>query len=233
VLEKVQALLGEKDAEMLSELGLSSEASAAALMNLGIVELWAYQLETARLHLEQGHELAQRVGLAYVEVGCLSHLAVLDAWDSFNLVRERCAHAIAVAEARGLSQEPIVCVALTMMALMDVAQARLETAQGWLNRAEATLRPNVEPATALLLHRARGMLEFSQGRFEQALATFRAADRLQSLLVTPHALTAQMREWRVVTLLRLGRAADAREIVAELSEHERNCGEGRTAQAVV
>jgi LuxR family transcriptional regulator, maltose regulon positive regulatory protein len=233
VLEQVQALLGQGDAQTLSDVGLSSEARAAALMNLGIVELWAYHLDEAGGHLEQGLELAERIRLPYVQVGCLSHLAVLDAWHSFAEVRQRCAQALAVAEAYGLSREPVVCVALTMMALMDVAQARLETAQGWLSKAEATLRADVEPATALVLHRAAGMLHFSRGRLEQALATFRAAERLQSLLVTPHALTAQMREWLVLTLLRLGRVAEAREALAELSDEERHCGEARTAWASV
>jgi LuxR family maltose regulon positive regulatory protein len=116
---------------------------------------------------------------------------------------------------------------------MDVAQARFETAHVWLDRAAAAVRADVEPATALLLHRARGMLHLSQGRLEQALATFRAAERLQGLLVTPHALTAQMREWLVLTLLRLGRVAEAREALAELSEHERNWGEARAAEASV
>ena len=91
VLERVQALRGPAEAETLSEVGLSNEARATALMNLGIVELWSYRLDDARRHLEQGLALARQIGLAYVEVGCLSHLAVTDAWRSFALVRERCA----------------------------------------------------------------------------------------------------------------------------------------------
>ena len=39
------------------------------------------------------------------------------------------------------------------------------------------------------------MLDFALGRFEGALAGFRSAERLQAMLVTPHAFTAQMREW--------------------------------------
>ncbi len=185
-------------------------------MNLGIVELWAYRLDSAALHLEQALELARRIGLAYVEVGCLGHLAVLDAWHSFARVRQRCAQAIAIAEAHELSAQPILCVALAMMGLVDVGQARFEAAEVWLDRAQATLRADLEPATALLLHRARGMLRVGQGRLEDALAAFRAAERLQSMLVTPHALTAQMREFIVLTLLRLGRTAEARQVLAEL-----------------
>jgi LuxR family maltose regulon positive regulatory protein len=233
VLEKVQALLGPADAETLSDVGLSNEVRAVALMNLGIAELWAYRRDQARRHLEQGLALAQRSGSAYVEIGCLSHLAALDAWGSFALVRQRCGKAIAIANAHGWSTDPIVCVALAMQGLMDVSQARFEAAQVWLDGADATLRADLEPATALLIQRARGMLYVGQGRLDEALAAFRDAERLQALLVTPHPLTAQMREWLVLMLLRLGRLEDAREVLADFSDQEREWGEARTALASV
>jgi LuxR family transcriptional regulator, maltose regulon positive regulatory protein len=233
VLDKVQPLLGPADAETLTDVGLSQEARAAALMNLGIVELWAYRLDEAARHLEQGLELARRIDLAYVEVGCLSHLAALDAWQSFGLVRQRCAQAIERAEAHGMATQPILCVALAMMGLVDVAQARFQVGQVWLDRAKATLRPDLEPATALLVQRAQGMLALGQGQLEEALVAFRAAERLQSMLVTPHALTAQMREFLILTLLRLGRRTEARRVLDGLSEAERHWGEARTAMASV
>jgi LuxR family maltose regulon positive regulatory protein len=231
VVEKVQALVGPADAGTLSEVELTNEARAVALMNLGIVELWAYRREEAAVHLQQGLELAQRISLPYVETGCLSHLAVVDAWDAFAQVRLRCLEAIAIADSQGWSTDPIVCVALVMMGLMDVAQARFEAAQGWLDRADATLQPDLEPATALLMQRARGMLYVGRGRLYEALGAFRAAERLQSMLVTPHALTAQMHEWLVVMLVRLGRLEDACLVLSALSDEERQWGETRTALA--
>jgi LuxR family transcriptional regulator, maltose regulon positive regulatory protein len=231
VVEKVQALVGPADAGTLSEVELTNEARAVALMNLGMVELWAYRREEAAQHLQQGLELAQRISLPYVETGCLSHLAVVDAWDAFAQVRLRCLEAIAIADSQGWSTDPIVCVALVMMGLMDVAQARFEAAQGWLDRADATLQPDLEPATALLMQRARGMLYVGRGRLNEALAAFRAAERLQSMLVTPHALTAQMHEWLVVMLVRLGRLEDACLVLSALSGEERQWGETRTALA--
>lgn len=233
VLDSVRRLVGPMDAEALRDVSLSTEARAAALMNLGIVEVWSYRLGDAKQHLEQALELAQRIGLAYVEVGSLGHLAVLDAWRSFTAVRQRSAQAIAVADANGLSTQPIVCVALAMTALMEVSTGRIEAARAWVERAEAVLRPDLEPATALLVQRGRGMVEFAQSHFEEALACFRSAERLQSMLIAPHALAAQMREWLVLTLLRLGRTSAAREQVAEVSEEVARWGELRTAQALV
>jgi LuxR family transcriptional regulator, maltose regulon positive regulatory protein len=232
-LDGVRGLLGSQEPETLGDVGLSTEARAAALMNLGIVELWSYRLSDAREHLERAIELAQRIGLAYVQVGCLGHLAVLDAWRSFSAVRQRSAQAISVAEAHGLSTQPIVCVALGMAALMDVSQGQLDAARVWLERADAILRSELEPATALLLQRARGMLDFAQGQFERALDDFRSAERLQSMLVSPHSLTAQMHEWLVLTLLRLGRVPEAHAELSRLSEEVRHWGEARTAVAAV
>jgi len=233
VLEKVRALLAPMDAETLSDVGLSNEVRAVALMNLGIAELWAYRRDEAARHLEQGLELAQRIGRAYVEVGCLSHLAALDAWGSFAQVRQRCAEAIAIADAHGWSTDPVLCVALAMMGLMDVAQGRFEAAQVWLDRADATVRADLEPATALLIQRVRGMLHVGQGRLDRALAAFRLAERLQAMLLTPHPLMAQMREWLVLMLLRLGRPGEARVVLDDFSDPEREWGEARTAQAAV
>ena len=77
------------------------------------------------------------------------------------------------------------------------------------------------------------MLYVGLGRLDEALAAFRAAERLQNMLVTPHALTAQMREWLVLTLLRLGRLDEAREVLDDFSDQERGWGEARTALASV
>jgi LuxR family maltose regulon positive regulatory protein len=77
------------------------------------------------------------------------------------------------------------------------------------------------------------LLDFVLGRFEEALAGFRSAERLQAMLVTPHAFTAQMREWLVLTLLRLGRTSEGHEVLAQLSDEVRQWGEARTALAVV
>ena len=173
VLERVQALLGPAEADTLSEVGLSNEARAKALMNLGIVELWA-QLDDARRHLERGLELARRS--TRVRRGRVPRATSRGRRVAlFARVRERCAQAIATAEAQGLSTQPILCVALAMLGLMDGASplrggARLARAR------RALLRPDLEPATALLVQRARGMLALGQGRLGRALAAFRAAE---------------------------------------------------------
>ena len=231
VLDEVQALLGAADAQTLGEVGLGNDVRAVALMNLGIVELWSFRVEDAVRHLEQGLELARRIGRPYVKIGCLGHLALLAGLRSFGLARERCEEAIAIAEAQGWGSEPIVGVALALRGGTDVWHGRFEEAEQWLDRAEQALRPDVEPATGLLLHLTRGMLHVGQGRLEQALAELRAAEQLQTRLVAPHALTVQVHQFLVHTLVRLGDAAAARATLARMSEEHRDWGEARAALA--
>jgi LuxR family transcriptional regulator, maltose regulon positive regulatory protein len=233
VLEEEQSLLGPADAQTLSAVTLGNDVRAVALMNLGIVELWLFRVDDALRHLEQGLELARRIGRPYVEIGCLGHLALLTAVDSFALAREQCEAAIAIAEAQGWRVEPIVGVALALRGGTEVWHGRFEEAQQWLDRAEQALRPDVEPATGLLLHLTQGMLHVGQGQLEQALVGFRAAEQLQTLLVAPHALTVQVHQFLVHTLVRLGDTAAARATLARMSEEHRDWGEARAGLASV
>jgi LuxR family transcriptional regulator, maltose regulon positive regulatory protein len=233
VLGEVESLHGPADAETLSDVALGNDVSAVALMNLGIVELWSVRMDDAERHLEQALELARRIGRPYPEIGSLSHLAIVAGRRSFALVRERCDEAIAIAEAQGWGSEPIAGLALAARGGTDVWHGRFGEAEQWLDRAERALRPDAEPATGLLLHLTRGMLHVGQGRLQQALAAFRAAERLQALLVAPHWLTVQVHQFLVHTLVRLGDTEGARATLAGMSEEHRDWGEARAALASV
>ena len=74
--------------------------------------------------------------------------------------------------------------------------------------AELALRRGVEPAAELLLHLVSGMLNIAQGRYEEAMEAFRVAERQQSLLIAPHALSVVTRGGtRAAQLPLLGRLA--------------------------
>ncbi|MEZ0365141.1 LuxR C-terminal-related transcriptional regulator [Mycobacterium sp. pUA109] len=231
VLGEVQPLLEPADAETLSDVALATDARALALMNLGIVERWSGRDEDADRHLEQGLELARRIERPYIAIGCLAHSAM--GARPFALLRQRCLEGIALADAHGWGAEPIVGVALARMAGFDVWQGRFDEAEHWLDRAALALRPELEPATGLLLHLARGGLHVGQGRLVEALEAFRAAAQLQTLLVTPHVLTVQVCEALVHTQVRLGDSAAARATLATMPEVHRDWGEARAALASV
>ena len=193
VFEEVQSLLAPATADAASAIVLGNDARAIALMNLGIVELWSIRPEEAERHLAQGLELARRIGRPYVEIGCLAYLALAAGRRSFVRGWEQCLEAIAIAEAQGWKAEPIACIALATAGAAAASQGRFEEAQYWLDRAGRALRSDLDPATALLVHLARGMQHVGQGRLDRALAAFLAAEQDQAKLVTPHALLIENR----------------------------------------
>jgi LuxR family maltose regulon positive regulatory protein len=202
-------------------------------MNLGIVELWSGRAEAAEAHLEQTLELARRLELPYVEVGSLAHLGTAAYLRSPALARERCELAIAKAEAHGWRSEPIVGIALVTLGAIELWSCEFDAAESWLDRADQTLRPEAEPATALLLRYARGLLHGGRGRHEQALREFSAADHSPTLFVPPQVLTLRTGGYLLQTRARLGDTAAARSAHAEMSDEDRRWGESHAALAVI
>ncbi len=232
-LAEVEPLLGPVEANSVADLALGNDARAVALMSLGIVELWAFRVNDAGRHLEQGLALARAIDRPYVQVGCLAHLALDAARTSLGPARQRCREATAIAEARGWTTDPILCTALATMALSYAAQGRFDDGRQWLERAERSIRVALDPATALLMHFVRGELAVGEGRVAEALAEYRAAERVQAVLATPHALTGPARASIAQALLRTGDAAGARAMVAGLSDRDLEFGESRTAVAAL
>ena len=231
VLDEVQPLLDPATPETAEEVVFGNDARAVALMNLGAIELWSFRHDDAERHLEQGLELARRIGRPYVQIGCLAYLALATGQRWFAGERERCLEAIAIAEAHGWDTEPIACIALGTLGASAVSQGRFEEAQDWLERAERALRPDLEPAEALLIHFARGMHRVGQGRLHEALAAFRVAQQYQEELVRPHLPIVLTRQLMVHTQLRLGDAAAAQETLAAFSDEDRKWGEAHAAIA--
>jgi LuxR family maltose regulon positive regulatory protein len=232
-LREVGPLLELAEADSVTELALSNDARAVAFMNLGIVELWSFRLDDAERHLEQGLALARLIDRPYVQIGCLSHLAVLTARSSLAPARQRSLEAIEIAEAHGWATDPIACTGLAMMALADVAQGRFEEGGRWLDRAERSNRSELVPATALLVHFVRGELHAGEGRLGEALVEFRGAEKLQDALATSHALTGPARAAIAQTQLRMGDVTGARATVARASERDHEFGEARAALAAI
>ena len=106
------------------------------------------------------------------------------------------------------------------------SMGRFEEAEPWLDRAEA-LRPDAEPATGVVVQHRTGMLRAGQGRLQEALAAFRAAERM--LLPSQPFLVAQVRGALLLTQVRLGETATVRDAL----EQERDSGELRAVAAAV
>jgi LuxR family maltose regulon positive regulatory protein len=226
-------LLEPSDAETIGQVAAANDVRAVALLTLGIVELWAGAGDDAERHLNEGAELARRIGRPYVEQGCLAHLAITVGRHSIAAGRDLATRALGILEKYGWLSEPIMPVVVATIGGLDVLQGRFEEAEPWLGRSEGALRPNTEPAKEILVRYSRGMQRLGQGRLAEASALFAATQRLQARMVDPDPLAISARGLQVQTLLRLGDLDGARAALATASEAERDYAETRTALAAI
>ena len=186
--------------------GLGEELRALALISLGSAEYGAARFEDAAAHLEQGAVLARRVGRPYLEFTGLAYQAPVELERSFSRAAELGRQAVELAERHGWTDEPAAGSAYIALAGALIRQGRADEAEPWVQRAERTVRPEAEPATAILIHSLRAMLELARGRVTDALAACRAADRLSGHLAAPHGsyFVTSTRAWLLHALVRLG-----------------------------
>jgi LuxR family maltose regulon positive regulatory protein len=235
VVEEAQRLLTPAGPPDTSKLGLrqGEVLRALALINLGIAELWTVRLDEAERHLQQGLTLAHRIGHPFLQFTGLAHAARVANLRSYPLGAQYGRQAIEVARQHGWTDEPIAGIAYAMLAAAALAQGRLEETQAWVEHTERTLQEQVEPAAGLLLHYARGGLEFARGRYQEALAAFRSAERLGGLLAMPHELATRTRRCLLQTLVRLGETERVEQAFAEMDAQERDTAELRLALAAL
>jgi LuxR family maltose regulon positive regulatory protein len=234
VAEEAQRLLALTEAADAAHLGPVEDLRAAAFISLGLAEIWAFRFEDAERHVQQGVALARLIGRPYLELHGLAHGA-----HGMLLFRpggsqaEWSTQAIALAERHGWGEESLAGMAYAQLGIGKLYQGRLDEAEPWLERAERTLRTEVEPAAGMSLRYVRAVLEVARGRCQEALAAFRGAEKLAATLVRPHPLATSMRSRMLQTLVRLGQTGRAGQALAELGQDERASAEMRTAVAAL
>lgn len=233
VTEEAERLFAPIEGADLADLGVSEERHALALISLGIAEVWTARIEDAERHVDDGIVLARRIEQPYLELTGLAHSAMLVNFRTFSLAAERSDEAIELAQLHGWGEEPITGVAYTVLAGAMVAHARLDEADRWFTRAQATLRPATHPAAGLLLHHAHGLLELARGHDAEALTDYRAAERLARQLATRHTLATRMRGQLLQALVRLGETKRAEQAIAAMDAHEQESAAVRTALAAL
>ncbi len=196
---------------------MSSELRGVALLNLGIVETWSGRLADAERHLSEGAALAQTIGRPYLEVACRAHQGFPSKSVSVATARERGRRAVALAERHGLDDRPILAPALGAVGGMAIWMGEFDEGERWLRRAWEVAEARVDPAAAVLLHVATGMLHGGRGEHQSALEEFAAAARTQSLLTGVHALAPRITGWLAATQARLGMGDEARATLTEFS----------------
>ena len=133
------------------------------MISLGTAEIWALRFEDGERHLEQGVDLARRIGRPYLEFTGLTHWAHgMLLFRPHGLQPESAWQAVELAERHGWAEEPLAGIAYTVLGGEMLYQGRLADAEPWLERAENTLRAEVEPAGGMSLRYARAVLEMAQ-----------------------------------------------------------------------
>jgi LuxR family transcriptional regulator, maltose regulon positive regulatory protein len=231
---RLQAIAEAPDtARELARPGLREELRGLALISLGITEVWAAQFEVAERHLEYGVALARRIGRPFLEFSGLAHQAVIETYRSFPLAAERCTQAIELAERHGWADEPTAGTAYVMLGAVLAWQGRAEEAEPWVERAERTVRMETELAAGMAVRHVRGVLDLVLGRYQDALAAFRAAEQLAGNLTAPHLHVPPTRGLLLHVLVRLGEIERAKQAIGDLGESDRERGETRTALAAL
>jgi LuxR family maltose regulon positive regulatory protein len=233
VVEQVNLLDASIADESSEPIAMGSELRGVALLNLGIVETWSGRLADAERHLSEGAALAQTIGRPYLEVACRAHQGFPSKLISVATARERGRQAVALAERYGLDDRPILAPALGAVAGMAIWVGEFDEAERWLRRAWEIAEAHVDPAPAVLLHVAMGMLHAARGQHQSALAAFAAAAHAQSRLTGVHALAPRIAGWLATTQARLGMPDEARATLTGFSAEAARMGAIYNARAVI
>ena len=210
VVEQVN-LLDASTADGSNDLiGMDAGLRAVALMNLGIVETWSGRFVEAERHVTEGAKLAEAIGRPYIEVACRAYQAFPSTLVSLADARERGRRALALAEHYGLNDRPVLAPALAAMACITVWMGEFEEGERLLRLGWDVVHPDIDPASAVMLHMVTGMLHAGRGEHQSGLEAFVAAVKAQSLLTGVHFLEPVIAEWLAATQARLGLPDEAR-----------------------
>jgi LuxR family transcriptional regulator, maltose regulon positive regulatory protein len=233
VAEEARRLPALAEAPDAALPGLVEDLRALALISLGSTEYWATRFEEAVRHLESGVALARQIGRPFLEFTGLAYQASPVIAPSFARAAELGTQAVELARRHGWTDEPAAGIASSRLAAVLAWQGRLEEAEPWVHRAERTVRAEAEPAAGLTIRYVRGLLELGRSRDADALAAFRAAERLAGNLTAPHYLSLRTWAFLVLTLVRLGQTDRAEQELAGLGDQDRERGEIRIVAAAL
>jgi LuxR family transcriptional regulator, maltose regulon positive regulatory protein len=233
VVDQVMYLASPEATRLISGTAFNPVLRAAAVMNLGIAEMWSGRMADAERHLREGAALANRVGQQYIEIICLSNLGFILKLDSFAVSLQHTKDAIALAERYGFGSDPVIVPALETIGGILLFTGEFNAAEPWLARAANIVSPNSNPPVELLMYLAKGMLRASRGQLRAALTEFESAERMQSSMLDEHLLGAQATAWAIGAKARLGMLDEARASLAATPSSRINTAEMRNVEALL
>ena len=229
--EQAQRLLAAAEAPDPGQPGSTEgdDLRTLALVEIGDAETWTGRLDQAEPHLEQAVALARRIGRPYLEFMALTYRAEIELNRQFARAAEFGRRAMDLAERNGWTDDLFAGFAAMTLGSALAWQGRLDEAEPWVQHAERTFKADANPASAMGGYFVRGQFELGRGRAADALAAFRAAERLAGL----HPLARPLQIWLMHALVRLGEIDQAEQLLASHGERDRDRGEMRVAAAML
>ena len=212
--------------------GLGTDLTALALISLGSTEFLATASQDAERYLDRGIALARQGGRPYLEFTGLAYQARHEFYHSLARAAAHGRQAIELAERHGWTGDPAAGMACTAVGLVLVWQGQPDAAEPWVQRAERTLTAGTQPAAVLAIRILRGTLELERDRNAAALAALEAGEAVARRLEGHRYFVARTRALLMHALIRLGQAERAGQLLAGLSEQDRDRGELRVAAAL-
>ena len=227
--EEARRLLALAGSPYSARPGLGAELQTLALLEIGDAETWTGRIDQSEPHLDQAIALARRIERPYLEMMGLTYRAEIEVNRWFPQAEELSRRALDLARQHGWTEDLFAGFASMTLGSALTWQGQLEEAGEWVGRAESIFRADANPASAMGGHFVRGQLEVARGRFADALAAFRSAERLAG----PHPLARPLQAWLVYALVGLGETEQVEADLASLTDRVRNRGEMRIAEAVL
>jgi LuxR family maltose regulon positive regulatory protein len=234
----VDAVAGESDrlvalvdASNAIDLGLGEDLRTKVLANLGIAEMWAGRLREAERDLEQALAEARRIGRPWLELEALAHCGLLTSFRCLAAAEERAGQAIELARRHGWEETPAATIACVVLGKVRLWRGRLSEAESWLDRAERAFEAAAQPTVALTMYAGRAWLELARGRYAEAVAAYREAERMQGLLVIPHLHATRQQAVYLEILVRVGETERVERALAEMDQAVRETTEMRVVLA--
>jgi len=173
-LHAARALL-ERDA-VLESHALAPAVRSFVLGQLGIVELWTGELESATAHLERAHASALEGDSDWTALVALAHLSVARAFrGEIGRAMRHADDAVALAERRGWARTEPAGAAYSVQAAVAIQRGRRDDAARLVDRASEALRDTRDRPLRAVLALNRAYLLSDDGDPEAALGVLQAA----------------------------------------------------------
>jgi LuxR family maltose regulon positive regulatory protein len=164
------------EAGVLDSGDLSSGVRSFVLGQLGIVELWTGDLESATAHLDRAYANALDAGNDWTALAATAHLAVARAFrGELQRALRHAEHAVTLAVRRGWGRSELAGAAYCVQAAVAIQRGQREEAEALVRRASEALHETRERPLRAVHALNRALLLSDAGEPEAALSILQVA----------------------------------------------------------